>query len=269
MITVERFFDLFLKELETNQSLWHYYKFWDSPSRLSFRRAYFCQRLQYIFHHLPENAEQIWDCGCGYGTTAIFLSLNGVPVYGNTLEFYYEHIPARLSYWQQFGDVSKFEYSYDNHFDLMLAPETFDAIIVQDTLHHLEPIDAALKIMHTALKPGGTVIAIEENGNNILQNTKLFLQRGNKRIITIQDEKLNKPILLGNENIRSAQLWRQLFTKNGFHFNDQSIEYIRYFLPGKAQRFATTEALIAQEQAITNPFLKRYFFFGINFTAHK
>lgn len=268
-MTVAQFFELFLKELETNQPLWHYYKFLESPERLHFRKAYFCQRLEYILNHLPKNAEKIWDCGCGYGTTAIFLSLNGIPVYGNTLEFYYEHLPARLAYWQQFGDVSKFEYSYDNHFDLIFPPDTFDAVIVQDTLHHLEPIDKALQILHDALKPHGIVIAIEENGSNILQNTKLYLQRGNKRVITIQDEKLQKSILLGNENIRSAEHWKRLFEKNGFHFNDSSVNYIRYFLPSKAQKMDSTEALITQEQAIQSKFLKNYFFFGINFTAHK
>lgn len=268
-MTVETFFNLLLKELQDNKQFWSYYKFLESPDKINFRKAYFCQRLEYILNHVPTNATKIWDCGCGYGTTAIFLALNGFPVYGNTLEFYYEHIPKRLKYWQQFGDISTFEYSYDNHFDLKFPSNTFDAVIAQDTLHHLEPMDEALKIIFDALKKEGIVIAIEENGNNILQNTKLYLQRGNKRIIAIQDEKLNKSILLGNENIRSIQHWKNLFIKNGFQFNTHDVAFIRYFLPAKAQQFNSTTALIAKEKAIQSTFLKNYLFFGINFTATK
>lgn len=270
-MTVECFFELFLQELADNRDLWRYYKFLESPARLHFRQAYFCQRLRYIQQHLPPGgaATRIFDCGCGYATTALFLAMNGIPVRGNTLEFYYEQIPRRLAYWRQFGDVSLLDISYENLFDMKIPADSLDAIIIQDTLHHLEPIAEALGLLHKALRPGGALIAIEENGRNIIQNTKLFLQRGNRRVITIHDEKLQKDILLGNENIRSVAAWRALFVQAGFQFNDESVEYIRYLLPWQTHRFANIAELIAREQALQSRWRREYFFFGINFTATK
>ena len=129
------FFDLFLEELKTNTDLHYYYKYLDNPSRFEYRKAYFCQRLQYIIDHINEPDLKIWDCGCGFGTTGIFLSINGIASHGTTLEHYIKQIPKRLEFWSQYGDVSKFTYSYEDIFDCTFKPESFDLIIIQDTLH--------------------------------------------------------------------------------------------------------------------------------------
>src|SRR4051812_27712607 len=110
LMQVSDFFDLLLKELELNPGLRKYYKFLDSRNGFEFRKAYFCQRLQYIKDHIGNGSPRIWDCGCGYGTTGFFLALNNIPSFGTTLEFYYKHIPERITYWQQFGDISRFSY---------------------------------------------------------------------------------------------------------------------------------------------------------------
>src|SRR5688500_1089112 len=116
-MTVEKFFELFLKELEQNPNLRSYYKFLNSPSSFEFRKAYFCQRLQYILDNMGDRSQAIWDCGCGYGTTDIFLALNGYKVFGSTLEFYYREIPPRLEYWKQHGYTGGFTFEYENLFD--------------------------------------------------------------------------------------------------------------------------------------------------------
>ena len=90
-----------------------------------------------------------------------------------------------------------FTYSYENIFDHQFEAAAYDVIIIQDTLHHLEPLQDALKIFNHVLSDQGQLLIIEENGNNVIQNAKLFLQRGNKRIIEIYDEHLKKNILLG------------------------------------------------------------------------
>jgi len=265
-MTPEQFFDLFLEELRQNENLHRYYKFLGDPGKLAFRKAYFIQRLQYVLDQMPEGAQSNWDCGCGYGTTNLFLAMNGIPTLGTTLEFYFDQIPPRLDYWQQHGDVSLFEYRYENVLDSRFEPETFDTILVQDTLHHLEPIGQCLRILFDALKRGGRMIVVEENGNNLIQNAKLYWQRGNRRVIERTDEKTGKTFLLGNENIRGLDTWRRLLGQAGFEVSPHSVKFIRVLPP-----FLEKDArhLIERESRIHAPWLKKYFFFGLNYVAEK
>jgi len=274
----EQFFELMLKELEVHTEMQPYYKFLGKKSSWHFRRNYFLQRLRYIQKYLVDSNNtgnfrknlSIWDCGCGYGTTCLFLAMNGIKTYGTTLEFYFETIQKRKEYWSKYGDSSLFTCTYENLFDNKPASASYDWIIVQDTLHHLEPIDEALKIFNDSLKKGGKILSIEENGNNIIQRIKLYRYRGNKRIISIWDEKLQKDILLGNENIRSLEDWDRLFVNNGFHLQLGSIQYVRYFLPVH-YRFFSPEELLRKEQSIQSVkgVRREYFFFGLNFVAEK
>jgi SAM-dependent methyltransferase len=267
-MTVESFFHLFLKELESNRQLWSYYKFHTDPGSFEFRKAYFCQRLHYVLDHIGSNENTIWDVGCGYGTTALFLVLNGYRVHGTTLEFYYKELPARMEYWSRHGDVSGFTFDYEDLFDRKMNRGVFDRIIVQDTLHHLEPLAEALAILHSHLKTTGEVIVIEENGNNIIQSLKLYRQRGNKRVIEFHDERLNKTILLGNENIRSLKTWKQEFNQQGMDIDADSVHYVRALPPSIFNRLGYDNA-VAREQRLwrKNPLLREFFFFGINFIA--
>lgn len=268
-ISVDSFFDLLVEELNGNVALQDYYKFKDeNDSSFYFRKAYYCQRLQYIANQVQESSHFIWDCGCGYGTTAIFLALNGFKVFGSTLEFYFEEIENRLSYWSKFGDLSNLSFNYENLFDDKIKADTYDVIIAQDTLHHLEPLNEAIAILSKVLRPNGKLIAIEENGNNIVQNLKLYLQRGNKRIITIYDEKLQKEILLGNENIKSLQKWEKTFAKGNFKVDSDSVQYVRMFPPTFFSKEKYTAA-IEKEQRLwkRNTMLKNRFFFGLNFVV--
>ena len=216
-MTVNDFFELFLKELQDVPAMRGYYKFLNDKTSFEFRKAYFVQRLQYISKQITNQNATIWDCGCGYGTTALFLAMNGFRVYGTTLEFYFDQIEQRKNYWKQYGNADLFEVDYANIFDNNLNDNSFDYIILQDTLHHIEPLQDALHIFHSILKPQGQLVVAEENGNNIIANLKLFKQRGNKKIITIWDERLQKNILLGNENVRSWKKWKYEFEQAGFN----------------------------------------------------
>jgi len=271
MMQPEQFFELMLKELEVHTEMQPYYKFLGKKSSLHFRRNYFLQRLRYIQQHAMQgNDLSIWDCGSGYGTTCLFLAMNGIRTHGTTLEFYYDMVQKRKEYWSSYGDTSLFTCSYENLFDSPPPANTYDLIIVQDTLHHLEPINDALTIFNSCLKPNGRVLAIEENGSNLIQRAKLYKYRGNKRIITIWDEKLQKDILIGNENIRSLNSWRHLFESKGFELPEASVQYIRYYLPVN-YRFTDADQLLRQELKIqSHSGLRReYFFFGLNFIATK
>jgi SAM-dependent methyltransferase len=269
-MTVSEFFDLFLDELRSNSQLTSYYKFLANPASFEFRKAYVVQRLHYILEHLPRKDALIWDCGCGYGTTAIFLALNGYKVHGTTLEFYFAHIPERLRYWSQFGDVSGFTYSYENLFDSPPPAASYDHIIIQDTLHHLEPLQDALRIFHQTLRPGGDLIIVEENGGNVVQSLKLYLRRGNKRIIEIYDDQLKKNILIGNENIRNLATWRRELAKQRLQIPAADVQYIRLFPPFMFKSDNVPQ-LLKREGNLwrRNALLKENLFFGLNFIATK
>ncbi len=269
-MTPERFFELLLAELERTPGMHAYYKFLGAPASFEFRKAYFLGRLRYLwnqFQAVPASA-RILDCGCGYGTTGLFLAMNGIPVHGTTLEFYYQVIDARKAYWSQYGDSSLFTCSYENLFDHPPAPASLDRIIVQDTLHHLEPIGEALQLLAAGLKPDGRLVAIEENGSNVIQRAKLYRYRGNRRIITQWDEQLQKEIQIGNENIRSLTDWQTLFAAAGLVVFPETISYVRYYLPFW-YRFHDAAALCRREQELqARPGVRRtYLFFGLNFVA--
>ncbi|MBN1597455.1 MAG: methyltransferase domain-containing protein [Bacteroidales bacterium] len=270
-ISVENFFKLFLKELENNKNLWGYYKFLASRNKAvyNFRTKYFLQRLNYIYENVEKSDSYIWDCGCGYGSVAIFLALNGHKVYGNTLEHYFELINQRLKYWNNFGDLKNLSLNYEDIFDLNFKQQ-FNYVIAQDTLHHLEPNDKALKIIHDSLISKGKLISTEVNGNSIIQQLQYFLRRGNKKIIELYDEKLDKTFLLGNENIRSLRTWTKLMKNEGLIIDHDSVQFIRLYFP-IFYRFFSSDRIIKNEQFLCRKisFLKEYFFFGLNFTAVK
>jgi SAM-dependent methyltransferase len=268
----ERFLSLFLEELKENRALYPYYKLVDgTDSRRQFRQAYFMQRLSYLEKYIDfSSSPAILDCGCGFGTTGLFLAMNGCASRGTTLEFYADQIERRRQYWSQFGDVSLFDYAYENIFDTPPAANSYDYIILQDTLHHIEPVEKGLEILCTALKPSGKLILIEENGGSWLKSLMLFLQRGNRRVVEIYDERLQKHVQMGNENIRSERQWRQLFQKTGFVVDDASVQYIR-LLPPMAYRHQPADKVIAKEQHLSTrcPFLKHHFCMGLNMVLEK
>ncbi len=275
-MTVNEFFDLFLIELKQHDKLREYYKFHDDPAKFNFRKAYFCQRLQYVIDQIQSfqpsinQSYNIWDVGSGYSTTQIFLALNGIASHGSTLEFYYEHLPQRLKYWSKHGDMNLVKASYENIFDAPIKLGSEDIIIVQDTLHHLEPLNESLNIFHKTLRPGGFLLGVEENGNNIMQRMKLYKQRGSNRIIEYYDEGLGRKVLMGNENIRPYKVWKREFEKAGFQMDEESVHFVRLFPPNFFEK-KPIEEVVAREQRIwkSNNFLKEYFFFGVNFIARK
>ena len=136
--------------------------------------------------------------------------------------------------------------------------------------HHLLQTDKALQILYNCLKPTGKILAIEENGNNIIQNIKLFKQRGFKKKIEYFDKALNKKILIGNENIRGLGEWSKLFQKQNFVIENENTEYIRLYPPFVFNQDNYNLILAKENKKWKNSsFLREFFFFGLNFIAKK
>lgn len=269
---IDQFFHHFYNELEINSALYPYYKLnHGSDSKREFRKNYFIQRLSYIDNQIDKSKNPvIMDCGCGYGTTCLYLAMNGIATKGTTLEYYFKEIENRKKYWSQYGNSELFSWNYENIFDNPPAPESFDYIILQDTLHHIEPVDKALTILYNALKKGGKLILIEINGSCLLESLIYFMKRGNKRIINFYDDKLNKTITMGNENFRSEKKWRTLFKEAGFDVDNNSVQYIRFLLPlffkkNNGSKIIKVEQKIASRCSL----LKKYSFFGLNMVFTK
>jgi SAM-dependent methyltransferase len=269
-MTVEEFLDLFILELESNKNLRNYYRLIDSGASFHFRKAYLHQRLSYVDRMVTKPGAAIWDIGCGYANTALYLTLKGHKVTGTTLEYYYDQIQQRLDYWSRFGNLDALAIEYQDLFDTRFPAESFDYIITQDTLHHLEPIGKALHFIESALAKDGRLIVSEENGRNLFIRTKNFLKRGNRRIIEYRDPKLNKTLLLGNENVRPYEAWIGELKKAGLTINDDHSQFIRLYPPFML-RSGNYRQRIEEEQRCwkKNVWLRDYFFFGINFIAEK
>ncbi len=267
-MNADEFLELFIKELKLNKDLTHYHRLVNSEDLYAFRKAYVHQRMKFVLQQVTGPPKKIWDVGCGYATTSILLALNGFDVLGTTLEYYYDKIRKRLEYWSKYGNVDSLEIKYENVFDRKEKDESFDIILAQDTLHHLEPVHDALDIFSNTLKKEGKLVVSEENGNNLFNRAKNFKQRGFKRVIKIYDDKLQRNILFGNENTRSLNKWTKLLYNHGFEPGFH--EYIRLFPPSRFKK-CNYDDVIAQEQKIWTKYaiLREFFYFGINFTAKR
>lgn len=269
--TVDYFLELLENELRINSELRNYHRILnnDSDSYYKFRKAYFRSRLIYVLNQIDTQQASIIDIGCGYGTTSLLLAMTGHKVIGTTLEYYYDQIQNRLLYWKKYIDTSRVEIKYENLYTSNYREGQFDFIIVQDTLHHLEPISAAIQIMNSILKTNGKLIVSEENGKNIICNIKHFKERGFKRIIEVYDENLKTSYKMGNENTRSQKHWIKLLSQNGFNVPEDKIEYIRILPPFFFKNREIADILKIEMKLSKYELLRDYMFFGINFIATK
>jgi SAM-dependent methyltransferase len=269
-MNLNRFFFLLEAELKENKNITKYHRYTNDPYLYNFRKSYIFQRYQFIIDSIKKPHASILDLGCGYGTTAILLTLLGHKVHGITLEYYFNEIAPRLKFWSQYGDFSNLTFEYADLFDFHDKNEMYDYIIAVDTLHHIEPISKGLNILYQMLYKNGEIIICEENGSNWIAFLKHFKERGWKRISSYYDEILQKKIFFGNENTKSLKSWVRTFSKTPFIFNTNSLNYIRFYFP-KVHNKKPLDLIIKKESELWKKsyFIREFCFFGINFTLKK
>lgn len=267
---LDHFFHLLEVELSDNKDIAKYHRFVNDKHLYHFRKAYLYQRYHFLINSISKTNANILDLGCGYGTTAILLTLLGHKVHGITLEYYFDEISSRLKYWSQYGDLSSLSFEYKDFFEYKNSVPQYDYIIAIDTLHHIEPIYEAPPILNQLLVDGGQVIICEENGNNLITRSKHFKERGFRRVSEYFDERLGKTLAFGNENTRPLHKWISIFKNTGLEFEKDSIHYIRFFHPAYHNKHLYSE-IIEKETKIWKkyPILREYCFFGINFLLSK
>jgi 2-polyprenyl-3-methyl-5-hydroxy-6-metoxy-1,4-benzoquinol methylase len=262
---IDKFLKFFQLELSEKTELNEYHKLFESRWLYSFRMSYFKQRMDYLIKHLPQQPCNVLDIGCGYGTNTFLLALNDIDIEGITLYEFFEPIEKRTKYWNTLGDLKNLKFICNDSNIHSFKNKKFDIIIAQDTLHHIEPINKVLNKIANLLSENGKIIVCEENGSNIMHNIRLFMLRGNNRVSFQFDKKLNKDVLVGNENTRSLSKWLNLFKQSNLEVEDNSVEYLRVLPPIP---FASYKKISQLEKLFSKiPFLRNHLFHGVNFTA--
>lgn len=106
------------------------------------------------FLDLPEGA-RVLDVGCGPGWTSTFLARMGYNVTGFDVAPDMVTLAQKRAAREGVGVQCAFVVADSETFDF--SPE-FDAVVVYDTLHHVQREDLVLQNCFRALKPGGKIV---------------------------------------------------------------------------------------------------------------
>ncbi len=131
-------------------------RFWDKiATRYAARpvgdEAAYAATLDRVRAHLPANA-RVLELGCGTGTTALKLAPYVREITATDVS------PAMIEIARGKGagvENARFEVGPAR----LEATEAYDAILAFNLLHLLDDIDASLRDIHNALKPGGVFIS--------------------------------------------------------------------------------------------------------------
>lgn len=109
------------------------------------------------FLDLPEGA-RVLDAGCGPGWTSAFLARMGYSVMGFDIAPDMVTLAERRAAREGVGEQCVFVAADSEAFDF---PPEFDAVVVYDTLHHVQREDLVLQNCFRALKLGGRIVLAE------------------------------------------------------------------------------------------------------------
>lgn len=166
---------------------------------------------------LPEGA-RVLDVGCGPGWTSVFLARMGYLVTGFDLAPDMITLAERRAAREGVDAQCTFRVADSEQFDF---PPEFDAVLVYDTLHHVQHEQAVLENCFRALKPGGKLVLAEPG----------FLH--GKRAQGVTDE-------LGvTERGFAPRALKQTLAQVGFHHIQHYVPTYRAFMDSPLQALKT------------------------------
>ena len=102
--------------------------------------------LEFVRRHLPELAARVLEVGCGNGELAAVLQANGLEIVALDSD---EACVATAKASRVDGRMATWPCTVEG---------SFDAVLFTRSLHHIQPLDAAIDAAVAALRPGGRIL---------------------------------------------------------------------------------------------------------------
>jgi SAM-dependent methyltransferase len=180
-----------------------YERFWSGPGKRYLDRL----EQKIVSYVLPEGSSFV-EIGAGFGRLAQcyvdkYTDVHMVEPAGN----------LRAAAMKVFGD--KVVYHAASVYDLPLANESFDTVLMVRVFHHLREPNLALKELHRILRPGGTLIFSYSNLRNVGRGMRFLLGKVPNPFASPKQE--YEPDLFGH----SPVFIRELLKETGFVLKEQ------------------------------------------------
>ena len=176
------------------------------------------RRLEPIFQTLARES-RLLDYGGGYGLDAIFLASRGYDVVLCDLTEDHLAIARWLkARWEDAHDRLELTFVKVER-GAMPPAGRFDAVLVDEVAHHVEPAEWLFKGFARLLHPGGRVFLLEPNAWSPVTQAYFLKVRGLTKTMWRVDD-AGEWYLYGHENIRTAGQWAELLAKADFEVMD-------------------------------------------------
>jgi 2-polyprenyl-3-methyl-5-hydroxy-6-metoxy-1,4-benzoquinol methylase len=137
---------------------------WDNPIINEITRG---KELEFIITEASKNGgEQVLDLGCGMGALSLEIARRGMNVDGidvseKAIEIAKQYLMKQSSK-EGFGRIN---YMVGDLNKVTLTPNTYDAVVCWDALHHILNLDHLIAEVKKSLKQGGEFIVLDHIGS--------------------------------------------------------------------------------------------------------
>ena len=139
-----------------------------------------------------EKNDRLLDYGCGPGTFSLRASRLCREVVGADISESFVESARRLSKEDNYSNVGFF---HVDKLAVQFEPESFDAILFTDVIHHLEDIDEVLAQAFRFLKPRGKVLIYEPNKLNPMIAAMHVLDRNEWGLLKLGTPRIYRKLL--------------------------------------------------------------------------